>query len=39
MLQNSWTQSPLIGVFFVDANTGTVVGDRGTILHTTTGGE
>ena len=28
----------LFGVFFTDANTGTVVGADGTILRTTTGG-
>jgi photosystem II stability/assembly factor-like uncharacterized protein len=29
---------PLVGVSFTDANTGTAVGDSGTILRTTDGG-
>ncbi|MEK9135709.1 MAG: hypothetical protein AAB393_01195, partial [Bacteroidota bacterium] len=32
------TGNALFGVFFTDANTGTVVGDVGTILRTTNGG-
>ena len=36
--QNSGTTNPLLEVFFTDANTGTAVGDEGTILKTTTGG-
>lgn len=36
--QNSGTAVKLRGVCFTDANTGTVVGDSGTILHTTDGG-
>src|SRR5262249_16006782 len=32
------TGPPLLGVFFTDANTGTVVGASGTILRTTDGG-
>ncbi len=39
----TWTRqlagtSPLLGVSFVDADTGTAVGAEGTILHTTDGG-
>lgn len=36
--QPSGTTNVLRGVYFVDASTGTVVGDYGTILHTTNGG-
>jgi photosystem II stability/assembly factor-like uncharacterized protein len=36
--QNSGTTTNLYGVSFVDAYTGTVVGDSGTILRTTNGG-
>ncbi len=36
--QVSGTTSYLYAATFVDANTGTVVGDNGTILHTTDGG-
>jgi photosystem II stability/assembly factor-like uncharacterized protein len=36
--QNSGTGANLNAVSFVDANTGTIVGDSGTILHTTDGG-
>ena len=32
------TSNDLIGVSFTDANTGTVVGQGGTIMRTTTGG-
>ncbi len=35
---DSWTDASLRGVFFLDARTGWVVGDRGTLLHTTDGG-
>src|SRR4029434_2091711 len=40
----SWTPQTtqatgLLGVYFVDANTGTVVGNDGAILRTTDGGE
>src|SRR5262249_27485029 len=37
--QFSGTSAFLNSVSFVDANTGWLVGDKGTILHTTTGGE
>jgi photosystem II stability/assembly factor-like uncharacterized protein len=37
--QASGTTNILHGVSFVDANTGTAVGDSGTILRTDTGGE
>ncbi len=37
--QSSPTTNTLLGVSFVDANTGWAVGGGGTILHTTTGGE
>jgi len=33
------TQNALRNVFFTNANTGTAVGRKGTILHTTTGGD
>jgi len=36
--QNSQTTTDLTSVFFVDANTGWVAGENGTILHTTNGG-
>jgi photosystem II stability/assembly factor-like uncharacterized protein len=36
--QSSGTRKYLAAVFFTDANTGTVVGDSGTILHTTDSG-
>ena len=36
--QESGTTKNLYGVYFTDANTGTVVGDSGTILRTTNGG-
>src|SRR5204863_9275622 len=36
--QSSGAFSPLVGVSFADANTGTVVGGAGTILRTTDGG-
>lgn len=36
--QNSGTSRSLNGVFFIDANNGWVVGELGTILHTTNGG-
>jgi len=36
--QTSGTTELLYGVFFTDANTGTAVGVRGTILRTTDGG-
>jgi photosystem II stability/assembly factor-like uncharacterized protein len=36
--QESGTTNHLYGVSFIDANTGTVVGQLGTILHTTNGG-
>jgi photosystem II stability/assembly factor-like uncharacterized protein len=38
ILQTSGTTNGLTGVSFVDANTGTAVGDNGTILHTSDGG-
>jgi photosystem II stability/assembly factor-like uncharacterized protein len=38
-IQSSATTNVLWGVFITDANTGTAVGERGTILRTTTGGE
>lgn len=38
MAQDSGTANALLGVSFVDANTGTAVGVRGTILRTTDGG-
>jgi photosystem II stability/assembly factor-like uncharacterized protein len=37
--QNSGTNISLFGVSFTDANTGTVVGQNGTILRTTNGGQ
>jgi photosystem II stability/assembly factor-like uncharacterized protein len=37
--QISSSNRALLGVFFIDANTGWAVGEAGTILHTTTGGE
>jgi photosystem II stability/assembly factor-like uncharacterized protein len=37
-LQSSGTTNDLYGVFFTDASHGTVVGDHGTILHTTNSG-
>jgi len=37
--QESGTENRLLGVWFSDENTGTVVGDRGTILRTTDGGD
>jgi len=36
--QTNITTASLRGVSFTDANTGTVVGDNGTILHTSNGG-
>ena len=36
--QASGTVNPMNSVHFIDANTGTVVGDDGVILHTTNGG-
>jgi photosystem II stability/assembly factor-like uncharacterized protein len=36
-LQTSGTTNPLYSVSFVDANTGTAVGDSGTILRTADG--
>ena len=36
--QNSQTTTDLTSVFFVDANTGWIAGENGTILHTTDGG-
>jgi photosystem II stability/assembly factor-like uncharacterized protein len=39
MPQTSGTGEALLSVFFVDANTGWAVGEGGTILHTTHGGE
>src|SRR4030042_6408013 len=37
--QTSGTTNYLLGIWFTDANTGTIVGSRGTILHTTNGGD
>jgi hypothetical protein len=36
--QNSGTTMPLRGVYFIDENIGTIVGDFGTIIKTTNGG-
>ena len=36
--QNSQTTTDLTSVYFVDANTGWIAGENGTILHTTDGG-
>jgi photosystem II stability/assembly factor-like uncharacterized protein len=38
VIRTSATHYYLMGVSFVDANTGTVVGDHGAILGTNTGG-
>jgi photosystem II stability/assembly factor-like uncharacterized protein len=37
--QTSGTDVALFEVFFIDAERGWIVGDRGTILKTTTGGD
>ena len=37
--QSSGTPASLYGVHFTDADTGTAVGDNGTILRTTAGGD
>jgi photosystem II stability/assembly factor-like uncharacterized protein len=38
-LQSSGTRNTLFGVYFLNSKLGYVVGDSGTILHTTNGGE
>jgi len=38
MIQNSSVTANLNGLAFIDANTGIIVGDGGTVLRTTDGG-